>query len=82
MGVSFNGNVAFAKYLIDNGANLNATNNNRTTALTFATQYNKVDIVKLLLEHNADISIKYNIGKTALDYAIDKSFTEIIPLLR
>ena len=73
--------MAFAKYLIENGANLNATNNNGTTALTFATQYNKVDIVKLLLEQKADATIKDNDNKTALDYAEAKGFSAIATLL-
>ncbi len=56
-----------AQFLLDNGANINATNYKGFTPLYLASFYCYLDMVKLLLFNNADTSIKDVNGKTALD---------------
>ena len=56
-----------AQFLLDNGANINATNYKGFTPLYLASFYCYLDMVKLLLFNNADTSIKDVNGKTASD---------------
>ena len=80
----------FLYYIIENGLilykltgeNINAQNNLGTTALTFATMYNKEKSVRLLLDHGASTSITDHEGKTALHYALEKDYISIVSLLR
>jgi ankyrin repeat protein len=66
---------------LNNGADVNLSNNNGTTPLIFSCMYNKIESVKVLIEHKADTSAKDSEGKTALDYARENSFSEIVDLL-
>ncbi|MDA1470032.1 ankyrin repeat domain-containing protein [Brachyspira hyodysenteriae] len=54
--------------LINNNADVNAYNNNGTTALMYACLMLKEDIITELLKHNADINKKDNNGDNAFDY--------------
>ena len=67
--------------MLNNGANIDAQNNKGTTALSFATQYNQVEVVKLLIARDADITIIDQDNKIALDHAKEKELNEIISLL-
>lgn len=75
-------NVGVIRMLIDNGANLNATDENGKTALMGAAFFGGLDAVKLLVESGADTQLKSNSGKTALDTAIMRNRTEMIEYIK
>ncbi len=64
--------------LIDKGADVNAVTNAGETALMYAAQNAKVDVVMLLLKKGADPKLKDNAGKTALDYARSGEITDYV----
>ncbi len=71
-------NVKIAKILIENGANINQTDNERYTALMSGAFHQKYDFVKLLLENGAEPNMTDNKGWTALFYgAISYSHSNI-----
>lgn len=65
---------------IQHGANVNESTS-VGTPLTAATQYNRVDVVKMLIQNGADIEGKDRFGKTAMIYAKLKANGEMIELL-
>ena len=65
--------LELVELLLDNGANINSTNNNGSTPLHIACKYNfedcigdKLGVVELLLKKNIDFKIKNKDGMTAL----------------
>ena len=65
---SKNGNIKKIKLLIENGADVNAKDNDGSTSLIFASMYSNdtssLDTVKLLLENGADVNAKNNYEDT------------------
>ncbi|MCL2165506.1 MAG: ankyrin repeat domain-containing protein, partial [Oscillospiraceae bacterium] len=62
--------VEDAVWLIQEGADFNAKDNNGKTPLMIAAQYSSNhDILRLLIENKADVGIKDKEGKRAIDYA-------------
>lgn len=61
------GRTEIAKLLIENGANLDATNNDGSTALHTAAFFCHPEIVKFLLERGAELSVTNSFGHTPLD---------------
>ena len=59
------GYIEVVKILIENGANINAKNNDNSTALIEASSF-YYETVKILIENGADINSKDNGGTTAL----------------
>ena len=53
-------------YLIKNGADVNAKNNDGNIALISASNRRHLEIVKLLIKNGADVNAKDNDGMTAL----------------
>lgn len=75
--------------LIKSGANVNAQDNNGTTALMGYAGDGNIETCKLLLKHGAKVDIKDKKGLTAVDYACttlkqpdNKLKAEIIKLLK
>lgn len=77
---TYRGNNEVAKFLIENGAEINGTNNYGSPLMAAVVKGN-VEIVKLLLEHKADTSIADQSGNTALIYAVIFKNYEIADLL-
>ena len=74
----------FSKILeaLDAGANPNAKNNNKTTALMIASQYNRdTKAVEALIDAGADITARNHKGNTALHFAAMQNTPEIVKLL-
>jgi len=70
------------EYLCKKGANVNAQNNDRATALISAAYYNLLDVAKVLVKYNPDKTIKDKYGNTALDYAEKYKYSSMILLLK
>src|SRR5713101_9572583 len=69
------------RYLLAEGADVNAREQFGDTALTEAAYYGHVALVKELLAHGADINAVGNDG-TALDIALNRSNAAVADLLR
>jgi ankyrin repeat protein len=65
-------------YLIEQGADVNATCDNRSTPLHLT---NDVEIARILLDNGADLWARDSSGQTALGKAVDERNQEIIDLL-
>ncbi len=59
--------VETAKYLIDNGADVNARDQGGKTALMYASGRGKTDLVKFLIQSGADVNITDDQGRSALN---------------
>jgi ankyrin repeat protein len=75
------GKLEAVRYLLDEGADVNAREKPGDTALTEATFYGRLDVVKELLFRGADINAIGNEG-TALDIAVKKRYAGIAELLK
>lgn len=67
--------------LLNNGADINATNNEGNTPLHDASDNGLLDIVGLLLERGAKSNLQNNNGKTPLDLAGSRGHYEILKIL-
>ena len=75
------GNLAIAKILLDNGADINATSEcSIQTALHFAVLNKRTSITKLLLENGCKTEIRTHQGRTGLEVALKKGFVGIVKL--
>ena len=63
------GRYEFIKYLMDNGADINAREYKKRTALMYAIKNNHIDIATYLLTFKPDLSPKDYKGNTALEIA-------------
>jgi len=70
------------KYLIKNGADVNACDNDGKTPLMYAVEANDTDSVKLLTDSGADISLRQKNGKCALDIARKLKYNKIVKILK
>ncbi|MFA7578245.1 MAG: ankyrin repeat domain-containing protein, partial [Candidatus Muiribacteriota bacterium] len=73
----------FEKALSKNYNNdfLNHKNNNGTTPLILAVDYNLIDFIDLLLKSGADIEFKNHVGNTALMTSVQKNNFDITEFL-
>lgn len=76
------GNKDSTHFLINYGANVNASNNQYQTALMWAAKRNYVDTISLLVGKGADISIQDTAGWDALKWANEWGNDEAEALLR
>ena len=74
-------NVEYAKYLIENGKNVNTTGIHKNTALHIAARYNYLKMAKFLIRAGADIYAKNIHRKTPLDIALKEHSQAIADLL-
>jgi ankyrin repeat protein len=67
--------------LLAKGADVNAVDNNRNSALHYAAGYNAAEACTLLLENGADVSVKNADEKTAAEVAELNEHAGIVELL-
>lgn len=88
MNAVYNKKNDLVKYLITQGADVNAKESSGWTALMFATMLGETEIVKILLDAGAEVNSKTNKGETALQRAekIQEAklgdVTEVIKILK
>lgn len=75
------GRVNAVRYLLDQGADINAYDGSGNTALGEATYYSQVPVIKELLARGANINALTN-GATPLDIALSKNDVTVIDLLK
>ena len=75
------GKLEAVRYLLDEGADVNARDNFGNTALAEAAYYGHLAVVKELLLRGADINAVGD-GGTALDIAISRNNTAVADLLK
>ena len=63
------GQLEVVKYLIDNGADMEAKNNFGATALLYAASNEHLEVCQYLIEQGADLDAKDEDGETVHDYA-------------
>ena len=69
--------------MIENGANVNAKDEDGDTALAYAAiRGAPANVIKQLLNAGADVSIKNNHGKTAIMLAKEQGKNQILELLK
>jgi hypothetical protein len=75
-------NIACIRDLLELGTNVNARDENDSSALIIASRYGHSKIVQLLLAHRANLNIVDASGKTAFGWALQNGHTDIVDLLR
>ena len=73
--------IDLVKYLIEQGANVNALYENHFTPLMSAVENENIELIKLLLEAKADVNRKDRHGNDALFKAVDTENIELIKFL-
>ncbi|HRT89218.1 MAG TPA: ankyrin repeat domain-containing protein [Bacteroidales bacterium] len=81
MTASANGNSYIVRWLIDHGADVEASTNEDVRALHFAAGNNRTEVVKILLESGADPDILSNYSETPLHIAAKKNYIQVAELL-
>jgi ankyrin repeat protein len=71
-----------ARYLIENGSDVNKTDGFEMTCLMWASNNQNIELVKLLLDKGADKNLMDGNGMTALKAAEEVKNNEIIKLLK
>ena len=80
-GAAYKGEIDAVKCLAQNGADLNAKDEDGLTALMMAARWGNLDVVKYLVEHGADVNAKGEDGRTALMYVASSGCLEVVEYL-
>jgi len=75
------GRVNAVRYLLDQGADVNARDTTGNTALAEATYYAQTSVIKELIDRGANINLITN-GSTPLDIALNKNDITVIDMLK
>jgi ankyrin repeat protein len=78
---SYNGKLQIAKYLIENGADINVQTLDLYTPLHFAIKYGHVNLAKYLIEQGADINLQTYKKEAAIHISIAKGLYSLSKLL-
>eukprot|EP01091_Cochliopodium_minus_P017606 TRINITY_DN6947_c0_g2_i1.p1 TRINITY_DN6947_c0_g2~~TRINITY_DN6947_c0_g2_i1.p1 ORF type:complete len:190 (+),score=39.48 TRINITY_DN6947_c0_g2_i1:68-637(+) len=70
---SGNNNISIVKHLIEYKANVNMISVNGETALSRATYWGFIELIKLLVRNGADINQKDNNGLSNMDFILTKA---------
>jgi ankyrin repeat protein len=79
--VAARGNVSFARFLIENGAEVNSRKDSEVASLFRAAENGHARTVQLLLENGANIDAVDRYGRTSLFPAALKGYIEVVKLL-
>lgn len=69
-------------FLWQNGADVNAKDMLKMTALHWATEHHHRDVVELLIKYGADVHAFSKFDKSAFDIALEKNNAEILVILQ
>lgn len=75
------GYIDVVRLLLDQGANIEAKDDNQETALFIATEHGHLSVVKLLVEHGAEVNAASDNGRTILEYAVENNHQDIADFL-
>ncbi|AEM23266.1 ankyrin repeat-containing protein [Brachyspira intermedia PWS/A] len=81
MNAVYNGNTNIINMLLENGADINYTNDSDMTPLIYAAYKGNTNIINTLLENGADINYTNYYGMTALMYAASYNQFEAVKIL-
>ncbi|KAJ3073118.1 hypothetical protein HDU98_002207 [Podochytrium sp. JEL0797] len=76
--------VSVVARVLEKGVNVNYAGPDGKTALVWAIETNKIDVVRLLIDHNADVNVQDRIpglGQWALHYAVLSRNSKIVAVL-
>ncbi len=76
------GNLAFARFLLDSGADVNAVDETGKTPLTDAIEASRTDAVRLLLAAGASPVMQDMYGRNAFHSAVEFAGADVIALIR
>lgn len=79
---SMSGKLPAAKFLVEKGVNLNASDKNGFTALIFAAGNNRLEVARYLIEKGANVNVVNKSEWTALKWAKARGFQDIVAYLR
>jgi hypothetical protein len=71
-------NYDMAKYLLEKGANVDAQNNYKETALHYAISFGNEKLIKLLIDNNARSDLKNTWGRAAIETNDDTDIKRLI----
>ncbi len=78
----FKRDIAAAKQAIDDGADVDGKDRNRSTHLLLAASKGDKETADLLIANGADVNAKDDVGQTPLDLAIDFDEPQTAALIR
>ena len=81
-GAVASGHATVAKWLAENGADVNYRYANGYAPLLTAAANGRLEIVKMLLAHGADLHARTVDGKNALAFAQERNYNEVAGYLR
>lgn len=75
------GRGTFVSFLLDNGADISATDEDGGTSLHRAASAGHAKLMNVLITRGIDVSTKDHFGRTALHYAARKEQTDVVQIL-
>ena len=73
--------TACVEWLLDEGAEMNAANNDGSTAFHYACAFGSLHSIASLLKHDCDVDIKDDEGKTGADLADSEPWRDILNMM-
>ncbi|HUT54949.1 MAG TPA: ankyrin repeat domain-containing protein [bacterium] len=80
-GACYGGQFEMVKFLLNNGAEVDARSEGGSTPLVEAVARNSVEIAGYLVDHGADVNSKDNDGKTPLHWAAERGHVDAVKFL-